>query len=253
MKKYDLVFLTPILNAAGTLGFSPDQNKFADVKKLGAFVTNPISYFPRTPAAGRRIIHFQGGFLLHTGFPNPGFRNVLRKYGHAWAESPLPVIVHLLADNSGELPGMVQKLEGIEGVMGIEVGLPPDIDGKSAAALVGSALGELPLIVKLPMDRANELVPHLSFEPTLIFSLGPPRGALPGADGKLVQGRLYGPALFPYSLGVSKRLVEQGCIVIGAGGIYRREDILAMLASGVAAVMLDAVLWRNGNLPDWES
>jgi dihydroorotate dehydrogenase len=252
MDKYDLVFSSPILNAAGVLGFSPDQNKFADVRRLGAFITNPISFIQRTPAAGTRFLPFQGGFLLHSGYPNLGFRRVVRRYSRAWAESPVPVIVHLLAENRRDLSVMVQKLEGMEGVMGIELGLPPDIDGESAAALVASAVGELPIIVKLPLDRAREIVPYLSFEASLIISLGPPRGELPNHQGKLVQGRLYGPSLLPQSLALVKKLSAQGCRVIGAGGVYSSEDIRAMLSAGALAVMLDAVLWRDGVLPDWE-
>jgi dihydroorotate dehydrogenase len=251
MEKYDLVFSNPLLNSAGTLGFFPDPNKLNDVRTLGAFVTNPVSAHPRTPAVVTRFIPYEGGFLLHTGNPNPGFRTVFRRYRRLWGKSSIPIILHLLAENPGELAGMVQRVEGIEGVAGIELGLPPDIDGDSADALVQSAIGELPIIVRLPLDRALELAPLLSMKSDLIFSLGPPRGALPDHHGRFVHGRLYGPAVLPQSIRVVKALTGQGCTVIGSGGVYRSEDLRALLSAGALAVMLDAVLWRDGSLPDW--
>lgn len=248
MEKYDLTFSSSLLNSAGTLGFFPDPNRFESLGKLGAFVTNPISANPRTPALGTRWIPFQGGFILHTGYPNPGFRSALRRFGRAWSDSPLPVVVHLLAEDTRDLAGMVAMLEEKEGVIGVELGLPPLIDGAAAFALVQAAQGELPLIVRLPLDRALELAPLLEILPGLTLSLGPPRGALPGPDGSLVHGRLYGPALLPHSLAIVSALTGRGCSVIGGGGIYCSEDIEAMLSLGAAAVMLDAVLWRDAKL-----
>jgi dihydroorotate dehydrogenase len=36
--------------------------------------------------------------------------------------------------------------------------------------------------------------------------------------------------------------------IIGGGGVYRKEDALAMLESGALAVQMDAVLWKSGGL-----
>jgi dihydroorotate dehydrogenase len=60
-----------------------------------------------------------------------------------------------------------------------------------------------------------------------------------------VRGRLYGPALLPLALEVVSAIARQGIAVIGAGGLYRQEDIDAMLSAGAAAVQLDAVFWRG--------
>jgi dihydroorotate dehydrogenase len=126
MPKVDLSLTFPLMNAAGALGFAPDAHQADELKRLGAFVTNPISLHRRTPAQGRRYLEFPGGFLLHTGYPNPGLNAAIRRYGRRWASTPLPVLVHLLPLHPRQLSQMLASLEGLEGVGGIEIGLPPD-------------------------------------------------------------------------------------------------------------------------------
>ncbi len=88
MAKHDLTFEPPIMNAAGVLGFFPDRHGPIDWGMLGAFITNPISLSPRTPAHGSRFEAYPGGFLLHTGYPNPGLSLVIAPV--CQAVEPLP-------------------------------------------------------------------------------------------------------------------------------------------------------------------
>lgn len=245
MPKYDLHFDPPVMNAAGFLGFAPDHHGPVDLKSLGAFITNPLSLEPRTPASGTRMIPFPGGFLLHTGHPNEGLRRVIKSTAPRWARSPLPVIIHLLGESPDHARKAVQMLENREGVQALELGLPPEIDPLGAVQLASAALGELPLIVKLPLERAVEFAAALEPVGLAAVSLAPPRGCLPDEQGYLVQGRLYGPSQFPLVLGVVKSLVQAGLPVIAAGGIYSRDQIETLLRAGAAAVQLDGVLWRD--------
>ncbi|MEN8173766.1 MAG: hypothetical protein ABFS03_12925, partial [Chloroflexota bacterium] len=118
--KFDLRIDPPVVNAAGTLGFAPKKH----APSLGAFLTNPISLYARKPAQGTRFLPYPSGFLLHTGFPNPGIKRVIRSYGRAWAAAKVPIIVHLLAQDSVEITEMVARLEQVEGIAGVEIGLP---------------------------------------------------------------------------------------------------------------------------------
>ena len=102
MPKFDLAFDPPLMNAAGSLGFAPDRRGPIALERLGAFVTNPVSLRPRPPAQGARLLTFPGGFLLHSGHPNPGLRRVVQRHAARWARSPLPVVVHLLAENPAD-------------------------------------------------------------------------------------------------------------------------------------------------------
>ncbi len=245
MSKHDLVFDLPSMNAAGTLGFAPDLHNSLDWSKLGSFVTNPISLTGRTPAHGRRFVPYPGGFLLHTGFPNPGLSSVLRHNARHWQHSPLPVIVHLLARSVEELMGMARRLENVDGVSGLEVRLSSDASAEMVAAFTQAAGGELPVIMQLPMERSVELAARASQAGAVAVSLAPPRGILPTQGGETIQGRLYGPAILPMALRVVRELKELGIPTIGAGGIYTQEQLDAMLAAGAIAVQLDAVLWRE--------
>lgn len=264
MPKYDFSLSVPVMNAAGFLGFAPEWRGAVDLTRLGAFITNPISLKTRTPAHGVRYLTFAGGLLLHTGYPNPGLSQVIRRYASVWARSPLPIVVHLLAENVAEVAIMVRRLESVEGVMAIELSIPPDSDIQLTQAMVQAAAGELPLIVRLPLERAVELAEAIgrggeagsgrhgeeaigreddAADRPIAFSLGPPRGALPDQDGKLVHGRLYGPAIFPLALQAATALAKLGRPIFGAGGVYSPQDIQTMLAAGAAAVQLDAALW----------
>jgi dihydroorotate dehydrogenase (NAD+) catalytic subunit len=163
------------------------------------------------------------------------------------------VWVHVLSSGLGEISEIIRRLEKVEGVMGIELGLPPGNDVEAALRIVRSAAGELPLVVQLPFERAVELAEEISrssrendWAGIAAFSLAPPRGALPGSAGGLVHGRLYGPAVFPLALAAVHALARSGVPVIGSGGVYRPDDVDAMLAAGAIAVQLDMVLWRGG-------
>jgi dihydroorotate dehydrogenase (NAD+) catalytic subunit len=246
MPKFDLSLSLPLMNAAGCLGFAPNPHGLVDLTRLGAFITNPISLEARTPAHSPRYLRFPGGFLLHTGYPNPSLKAAIRRFGPRWAHSPLPVIVHLLAQSPSEAAMMVSMLEAVEGVTGVEIGLPPGVDAAAVNAFARAVSGELPLILRLPMEEASRLSPALAQGYAAAVSLAPPRGTLPSPQGGLAQGRLYGPAVYPLALAAVQGLKRSGVPVIGAGGIYRQQDVQAMLQAGAIAVQLDSVLWRGG-------
>jgi dihydroorotate dehydrogenase (NAD+) catalytic subunit len=247
--KYDLNISPPLLNCAGSLGFTPDPHSLLDLSRLGAFVTNPISMRARFPAIGTRLLKFAGGYLLHTGYPNPGFNKVLHSYASRWKRSPLPIWVHLLAEHPDEVAEMVKRLEMVAGVNAIELGIPPRVGEQTTRALVSAAVGELPLIVRLPLEQASTLAVAIKDLPIAALSLGPLYGVLPDNEKNLIAGRLYGPSVFPLALKVLKDVTTIGIPVIAAGGIISSQQIETMLAAGALAVQLDSILWC-GKIPE---
>jgi dihydroorotate dehydrogenase (NAD+) catalytic subunit len=245
MYRQDLDLRSPWMNAAGTLGYAPPA-RWPLPEEMGAFVTNPISLAPRSPAADRGLRAFPGGALLHSGLPNPGLSRALRKYGERWKQSATPVWVHLIASHPDEIRQMVQRLEGYEGVTALELSLPPDAGEEEALAFVEAGYGELPLVVHLPLTAAgarwlNQL-PEMGASG---LALGAPRGAVPSDDNRLLNGRLFGPAFFPLALAAVHKLRRLGIPIIAGAGVYRRSDAQALLDAGAHAVQLDTVLWRG--------
>ena len=252
----DLELRSPWVNAAGFLGFAPPARKGEgeaatldearqDEFPLGAFITNPVSAGRRTPAEGRVFLPFEGGFLLHTGLPNPGLSHVLTAHAQRWKRSPVPIWVHLIGDVPQDIDRMVRKLEAREYISTIELGISPKAAPELALDLVIAAVGELPVVVSIPLERINEAwlekLPALGVR---AVSLSAPYGTLPGREARLVNGRIYGPAIFPLALNALRSLKRLGLPVIAGGGVFRKKDGEAMLAAGALAVQLDAVLWQ---------
>ena len=190
----------PLMNAAGSLGFSPDLRALLDWSAFGAFVTNPISARSRKPARPPRWKTYPGGALLHTGHPNPGFRQVVRTYAAGWVAAPLPVIVHLLAARPDEIDRQVIELETLENILAVA--------GLISLAEVAVEAG------------------------VVAVSLSSPRGALPAGEG-IMRGRMLGPGVLPQTLKAVQALVECDIPVIAAGGFYSPEDVEVGLAAGI--------------------
>jgi dihydroorotate dehydrogenase (NAD+) catalytic subunit len=244
--KHDLTIDPPIMNAAGFLGFSDEARRLVDLHHLGAIVTSPLSLGPRSPSQGPRVVEFPGGFLLHTGLPGPGLEAVIRRHRRRWATLQGKVIAHLLARGPDEMLRMADILAGIDEVGALEVGLG-EVASAEAASLVTAASASLrPVLAHLPLDCSREVALSAVGAGASALVLAPPRGAHRLSDGRTVHGRLYGPALFPLAMRALETWLElRVAPVIGAGGIYTREALEAMIAAGASAVQLDGILWTE--------
>jgi dihydroorotate dehydrogenase len=247
--KRDLYFSKPLMNAAGSLGFAPDTRAGISLDAFGAFITNPFSLRPRKPAAQPEVIEYPGGFLLHSGLPNPGFDVGIKRYASRWDKSNLPIIVHLMADRPQETQRMVRLLETHENVMAAELGFAPLLADDILLLTLEMCLGELPLIFSLPVEQVLSLGPRLIQEGAQAISISAPRGALMmsprrhGDADHLITGRLYGPSLFPRALETVYSAAKLGLPIIGAGGVWAKENAEAMTSAGALAVQVDVVLW----------
>ena len=247
--KRDLYFSKPLMNAAGTLGFAPDRRAGISLDSFGAFVTNPFSRRPRSPTAKPAVLEHPGVFLLHTGLPNPGLSTGLKIYSAKWSRSELPIIVHLMADRPEETQRMVRLLETQENVMAAELGFAPLLANDIILLTLEMCIGELPLIFSLPVEQVLSLGPRLVEEGAQAISIAAPRGAIPWppTPSTLITGRLYGPSLFPQTLETVYSAAKLGLPIIGAGGVWTKENADAMIAVGVLAVQMDAALWNPGS------
>ena len=141
---------------------------------------------------------------------------------------------------------MVRMLETQENVMAAELGFAPLLANDIILLTLEMCLGEVPLIFSLPVEQVLSLGPRLIQEGAQAISIASPRGALPPSPdpSSLATGRLYGPSLFPRALETVYSAAKLGLPIIGAGGVWTRENAEAMLSVGALAVQVDAVLWN---------
>ena len=250
MPKMDLVFRSAILNAEGMLGFAPDPRNTPGFTELGAFITNPVSLLPRPPAEARCAISFDGGVLLHSGFPNPGLVKVLKKYARLWRSATMPVILHLMAEDQQEMEQCLRMLEIADGLAGVELSFKPGTGPQEKANMLLSVLREWPVIAQLGIEEIGKVLPLLDGETVTAVSLLPERGRLPrklpNGQWDWVQGRLYGPALFP-QIAMQVELARQnGIPVIAAGGVTQLAEVEMLIQAGALAVKVDTIFWSGG-------
>lgn len=241
--KRDLYFSKPLINAAGSLGFAPDARNGIPLNSFGAFVTNPLSLRPRLPTSHPTLVEFPGGFLMHTGLPNPGFHAALKKYSAKWNRADLPIIVHLMADRPEETQRMVRELENVENVMAVQLGFAPLLADDIILLNLEMCLGEVPLIFALPHEQLLTLGRQLIDGGASAISIASPRGAMYDKNRNLITGRIYGQSLFPRSLDLVRSAVMSGIPIIGSGGVWTDADVESMLMAGAIAVETDAQLW----------
>ncbi|GAB4574590.1 MAG: dihydroorotate dehydrogenase [Anaerolineae bacterium] len=251
--KYSLIVHSPVMPAAGTFGYGNRYVRLIKTEKFGAIVTDPITLRPRRVAQGPNSVPLPGGLLLHTGMPNPGVEKVIKKYRQNWANAPVPIIVHLMDRQSGDLRQCVRALIGITGVAGFELGIHEQASLEEIYSLINTVihLTQLPLLVRVPLERAIELAPAIAQTEAGALVVGaPPRGiARDPVTGRLVRGRLYGPLVMPQALNtvaqVVDRLKETDLPVIAAGGIHTPDDARTFIEVGARAVQLDSLIWTR--------
>ncbi len=250
--KYGLPIASPYLPAAGTLGYSDEAWDWLDYHLLGALVTHPVSLHPRRAVAPPRVAVRGGGFIVHTGLPNPGLRAVLRQHREAWERLKLPIIIHLIATTPAETAQACEEMTQVPSIAGVELGLADATRLSQALAHLEAAQASgLPVIVRVPFRQVDSLAPALAQAGADALTLtAPPRALIPTGEGVHVRGRLFDPALFPLTLQTVAQWARRLEVpVIACGGITTPDEAQECLALGATAVQLDALIWRSG----WEA
>jgi len=238
-----------VMPAAGVMGFANAYSKLINIEKLGAYISNPVTFEPWSPASGTRVVPMDAGVLIHSGLPNEGLSRTLADYAPVWGAMPIPVILHFVATNEEQIRRGIERIDRAEAVAAVELGLDDDISWENAARLVKAATerAEKPVLVRLPLNDAYEIAPAVADAGAgAIVVAAPPRGtARDPRSGRLVSGRIYGPVVKPLTLrvlGVLARRI-QDVPLIGAGGIHSPQDARDYLEAGARAVQVDSVTW----------
>jgi dihydroorotate dehydrogenase (NAD+) catalytic subunit len=245
--KIGLPLANPVMIASGCGGYGQAYRQLIDLSVFGALVTNPISLRPQRGTAQPRLVETTAGFVLDTGYQNPGVKKIIREYSKHWRGWSAPVIAHLPADEPDDLRRTARALAGTDAVAGTELGIPPLAAPDDIAAWI-RAVREgcmLPLLVKLPLDTAVEMA-EIAAEATAdaLVVGSPPLGAAQTPSGEIVSGYLYGPALHSMVLHTVRRICEFVEVpVVAVGGVHSWADAQAFLTAGAAAVQIDSLLF----------
>ncbi len=265
--KQDLILKNPVLCASGTCGYGEELHRLFDVGRLGGIVSKGITLRPRSGNPPPRIWETPAGMLNAIGLQNPGVEAVLERYAPLWARWDTAVLVNINGETLDEYVALAARLDGVEGVDGIELNLScPNVraggmhfgtDPKMVAAVTRAvrAATTLPLVVKLS-PNVTEIVPlaeaavaagadALSLINTLLgMAIDVERRRPALAFG---TGGLSGPAIRP----VAVRMVYQvakadlGVPIVGIGGITSARDALEFLMAGASAVQVGTATFRN--------
>jgi dihydroorotate dehydrogenase (NAD+) catalytic subunit len=256
----------PVLTASGTFGYGEEYAEFVDLNKLGGVIVKGISLRPIKGNPPPRIWETPSGMLNAIGLENPGvnaFLNeklpYLRKYDTA-------VIVNVFGYSLEEYVGVVERLDGVSGIAGLEVNIScPNV--KAGGMVFGTNLGaaiellsavrkatKLPVIAKLSPNVADITefargardagCDGLSLINTLLGMAIDVRCRRPQLAN--CTGGLSGPAIRP----VAVRMVWQAARavslpIIGMGGIATAEDALEFILAGASAVAVGTANFVN--------
>lgn len=246
--KNALVVESPVMNAAGTLGFGDEYRDLLDLATLGAFVTNPLTYTPWNPATGTRVVALDAGVLVHTGLPNPGLAKAVAQHRAVWERLPMPVIAHIVVNTVEEVDRCLALLDEEESIDAVELGLNDDISPAELQWYTRAACErtEKPILARVPFGASVEHL-HAAVDAGVgaLVVCAPPRGTARDQAGRLVAGRVYGPLIKPIVLRMVGQLARRFSDIplIGAGGIHSPQDARDYLEAGAAAVQVDSVTW----------
>ena len=252
MNKRELNLSHPLVNLPGFLGFSPSSHCLERIRGLedwggfGAFITDPLSWRSRSLADDSGLQEADGQVIIHTGFPNRGFRAALKVLESKWARSPLPIIPSLMEADLQLSLEMVRELETRENIAAVN--LMPPIDDLSEIQAWLAALpdfgAELPLIFSLSADLI--LIWGKIFQSAGVTAFLPAatRGTLQ-RQGKPFSGRLYGAPQYSAARRLAWDCSRRGIALIAAGGVDSREKVEELAEEHPLAIAIDLPLWRG--------
>jgi hypothetical protein len=120
----------PVMTASGTFGQGVEYAELIDVSRLGGIVNKGTTPAARPGNPQYRIAETPSGILNSIGLENPGAAEVARKYGKAWAELGVAVIVNVAGYSVDDYVYVVHEMTGTPGVVAYELNVScPNVKG----------------------------------------------------------------------------------------------------------------------------
>jgi dihydroorotate dehydrogenase (NAD+) catalytic subunit len=269
-RKSSLVLQNPVLTASGTFSFGLDEDHPFDVQLLGGVVTKTVTLRPRAGSPQIRTAETPAGMLNAIGLQNPGVDRVVRDLAPRWQRWRIPAVVSILGATVEEYGEVAQRLDGVDGVSGIEVnisspnakrgGMEFGQDPDAAAAVTEAVVRNttLPIIVKLTPNVtdivavARAAVDAGADALCLINTL---QAMAIDADGRSpviasTFAGLSGPAIKPVALRMVYQVASAIDVpIVGCGGISTAADAIEFLMAGASAIEVGTATFVNPRAP----
>jgi len=260
----------PVMTASGTFGYGTEYQHLFDIQQLGAIVCKGTTLKPREGNPQPRIVETPSGILNSIGLQNIGVEALIREKAPVWAQWRVPVIVNIAGGSVEEYSKVAARLDGVEGVSGIELNIScPNVKeggmefgakAKSAARVTSAVrkATSLPLIVKLTPNTADivgiaKAVADAGADAVCLINTL--RGmAIDVTTRKPVLGNTFGglsgPAIRPVALAMVYQVAGEIDIpIVGCGGISIATDALEFIMAGATAVEIGTANFPNPRAP----
>lgn len=239
---------SPILLAAGSVGFGEAIHPSIDTARLGGVVVGPITRHSIRGSDSPRLAETSGGFVLQTGLQNRGVTAVIKNFARFWSRLGCPIIAQIADDDPQEAASTARRLAQVDGLMGLELRLALHAEPGELRPLLRAIRrsADLPLWVKLPSSGVTDLAQAAAAAGADALVIASPLlGAGVTASGTVVRGDLFGPAAFAPMLAGLSAVTELalGIPLIACGGIHTLQQARQILAAGASAVQLDSIVW----------
>ena len=256
----------PVMVASGTFGYGPEYADLVDLNRLGAIAVKGILLEPWEGNLTPRMVEVPGGLINAIGLQNPGVAKFVEEYMPFLRRYDVPVIVNIWGRTEAEYGEVAARLDGVEGVSGLElnVSCPNVKHGGMAfgtdAGIMAGVIGlvrkrtRLPIIPKLSPNVSDiarfarvaeengaDAISLINTIPAMVIDIETRRPVLANK-----VGGLSGPAIHP----VAVRLVWEAARavkipVVGMGGISSARDALEFIIAGATAVAVGTANFSN--------
>ncbi len=250
---------SPVLAASGPFGYGYEYLKRIDCSALGAIIVKGVSARPWAGNPPPRLAETASGLLNSIGLQNPGLEQFEKEVMPRLKGMAPRLIVNIVGCDIGEYAEVAGRLDGMEGIDGLEVniscpnlragGIAFGTDPAETFNVVSAVRRQtsLPLLVKLSPNVSDITVIARAAEEagadglSLINTLS---GMLIDIETKKpllgnTFGGLSGPALLPVALKMVWQTAEAVNIpLLGMGGITSAEDAIQFMMAGARAVAL---------------
>lgn len=266
-----ITFRNPTLLASGIWGLKPEDCRKAIDGGAGGITVKSFGLDHRTGHPEPIIVRGEHYTLNAVGLPSFGAEYVEKEFGPLIAESPVPVILSMIASTANAFGETARTfaalkpaaLEANISCPNVEdsMGKPFSYAADTAAAATRAAkkgAGSLPLFVKLSpnvpdIGRIAAACAEAGADGvTLVNTLGPGMAIdletrRPVLSNKM--GGVSGPAIRPVAIRCVADVyaaTEGKLPIIGTGGVSKGEDAIELMMAGASLIGIGTAVWDRG-------